>query len=183
MKVSLSWQTVDGITSQLVQYKLAAVDTWTDFGYVELGAKTVIISDLLDNYIYNFRVLTSCSSGSPTPSFSSSQINIVCPTISTTTAASTISYSFTALKASITGYTVRLLNSAGTTELATQSPSFNSNTATISGTFSALSPSTSYKIELIITADSFTKTCSQVTATTIAGTACDTPQSVTALLY
>ena len=185
MKVKLDWQIVSGITSQLVQYKLATAcsDCWIDFGYVDIAANSVTISDLSDNYIYNFRVQTSCSSGSPTPSILTSQINILCPTITTSVAASTISYSFSALGGSITGYTVKLYNSAGTTLLSTQTPSFTSSSTSITGTFSALTPSTAYKLELTIAADTFTKTCTQVSASTIAGTACDTPQSVTALIY
>jgi hypothetical protein len=183
MKVTLSWQNVSGATSQKVEYQIKGASTWTEYGFVDLLSNNVTISDLLDNYIYLFRVVTTCNTGSPATSATKEQINIVCPTVVCSGAASTISYSFSAIQKSITGYTVKLYDNAGTTLLSTQSPSFNSSTTTITGTFSALTPSTGYKVELTITADTFTKTCSKVSATTTSGTACDTPQSVTALIY
>lgn len=187
MKVQLTWQSpVDPstpITSQLVQYKLTSSKDWIDKGYVQVGTNSVIISDLLDNNIYDFRVMTGCSAGSLTPSLTYRQINIICPTLSFSSAASTISYSFTALKGSITAYTVKLYDNAGTTLLSTQTPTFTSSTSTITGTFSQLTASTAYKVELTINADTLSKTCSKVSASTIAGTACDTPQSVTAIIY
>lgn len=183
MNVSLTWQSVPGITTQLVQYQIAGSSSWTDYKYVDLLLNSVTIPNLLDNYIYNFRVATECSTGSRTPSSLSSVINIVCPTVTCTSAGSTVSYSFPALKASITGYTVNLYNNAGTSILATQTPSFTSTTNTITGTFSGLSSATGYKVELTITADTFTKTCSKVSITTTGAAACDTPQSVTALIY
>lgn len=183
MNVRLTWQKSAGITSQLVQYKQATASVWLDYGYVDLKDTSVTISNLADNVIYNFRVVTNCSTGSLGYSSIDSKINIICPTISTTSAASTITYSFLALKGSITKYTVKLFNNAGTTELFSQTPSFTSETTTITDTFSALTPNTSYKLQLFIDADISSKTCTQVSASTIAGTACDTPQSVSALIY
>lgn len=183
MNVRLSWQKPSGTTTQLVQYKQLSATAWSDYGYVDIKDTSVVISNLADNVTYNFRVVTNCSLNSLGYSVIDSVINIVCPAVTTTVAASTITYSFTALKGSITKYTVKLFNNAGTTELSSQTPSFTSTTNTITGTFSQLSPTTGYKIQLIIEADTFSKTCSQVSATTIGGTACDTPQSVSALIF
>ena len=182
MKVTLSWTAATGVTSQLVQYKLATESSWTDYGYVALGATSATISDLLDNYIYDFRVLTSCDSGTLTASGQTSQINIVCPTITTSVTGTTINYSFSALNGSVTGYVVKLYNSAGTSVLFTSTPSL-SNT-TIAGTFSSLTNSTTYKLELTVNADTKFKVCPQITVVTNTSSAssCNPPTGVTSYL-
>jgi hypothetical protein len=182
MKVTLSWTAASGVTSQLVQYKLASLSTWTDHGYVNVSSTSAVISDLQDNFIYNFRVLTDCGSGSVATSLQTSQINITCPTITTSVTGTTINYSFAAINGSVTGYTVKLYNSAGTTVLQTSTPALSSST--IAGTFSSLTNSTTYKLELTVTADSFSKTCSQVSVTTNTSSAssCNAPTGVTSYL-
>lgn len=177
MNITISWTPITGVTSQTVQYKLAAVSEWTTFGYVPLGSTSVKLTGLIDNKIYDFRVLTSCPEGADTPSVFTSNIGITCPTLTLTTSGSSISYSFSSLGGDVTGYTIRLYDNAGTTLLQTQQPVFT-NLSTITGGFTGLTASTSYKIEAYIVAGIYNKTCTKVTATTTSGSACDSPTNI-----
>ena len=183
MKVTISWTATNEVTSQLVQYKLATTSSWTDYGYVAIGANSATIADLLDNYIYDFRVLTSCDSGTVTASAQTSRINIVCPNITTSVTGTTVNYSFNALNGSVTGYVVKLYNSTGTTLIGSPSTPALSNT-TIAGTFSSLTNSTTYKLELTVNADTKFKVCPQITVVTNTSSAssCNPPTGVTSYL-
>lgn len=178
MNITLTWTTGAGAASQDVQYKLSTATTWTTHENVAGNITTSNIAGLLDNRIYDFRVITNCAGGTPTPSVTTQQIKITCPVVSTTPSDVSIGYSFPELGGSVTAYTVKLFNSAGDTELASQSPS---GTTTRSGTFTGLTASTSYKIRVIVTAGSFSKTdCAMVSVSTTATPACNAPTDVTA---
>jgi hypothetical protein len=178
MNITLTWTAGGGATTQTVQYKLASASTWTTHETVAGNIATSSILGLENNKIYDFKVITNCAGGTPTGSAPTQQIKITCPSVSTTPSDTTIAYSFAELGGSITGYTVKLFNSAGDTELASQAPT---GTTTRSGTFSGLSASTSYKIRVIITAGSFSKTdCTLVSVNTTATPACNAPTNVTA---
>lgn len=178
MNITLTWTTGAGAATQDVQYKLSTASTWTTHENVAGNVTTSTITGLLDNRIYDFRVITNCAGGTPTPSVATQQIKITCPVVSTTPSDTSITYSFPELGGSVTAYTVKLFDSAGTTEVASQAPS---GTTTRSGTFTGLTQSTSYKIRVIITAGSFSKTdCGMVDVTTTATPACNAPTDVTA---
>ena len=178
MNITLTWNTGAGASTQDVQYKLSTASTWTTHENVAGNVTTSSITGLLDNRIYDFRVITNCPGGTPTPSVATQQIKITCPVVSTTPSDTSITYSFTELGGSITAYTVKLFDSAGTTEVASQAPT---GTSTRSGTFTGLTQSTGYKIRVIITAGSFSKTdCGMVDVTTTATPACNAPTDVTA---
>ena len=177
MNINLTWLTGGGAASQDVQYKLASTSTWTTHSNVAGNVTTAAINGLQDNLIYDFRVVTNCTGGTPAPSLSTQQVNLICPSVSVSTTDTTVTYSFTNVGGSTTGYTVHLLDSAGTTVLQTQSPSV---TGTVSGTFTALTQSTSYKVRVTIIAGSFNKQCTPVDASTSATPVCNAPTNVSA---
>lgn len=192
MNVVLNWTPGAGATSQVVRYKLASVaDTpdsnWTVHETVSGSANTSTITGLTDNLIYDFQIVTNCSGGTASGSTKSQQINIICPTVTVTATDTTISYSFPAVGGSVTGYTVKLFDSAGTSELSSQTPA---GTTTLTGTFSnpvggpvIITAGTAYKIRVIVTAGAFSKTdCAFVSVTTSTTPSCNPPTNLTATL-
>lgn len=178
MNITLTWTAGAGAATQNVQYKLATSSTWITHETVAGNITTSSILGLEDNKIYDFRVITNCAGGTPTGSPATQQIKITCPVVTATPSDVSIAYSFPELGGSITAYTVKLYNSDGSQELASQAPT---GTTTRSGTFTGLTQSTGYKIRVIVTAGSFTKTdCAFVDVTTTATPACNAPTDVTA---
>lgn len=179
MNVTLNWTVGAGATSQNVQYKLATDGSWTTFSTVGGSVTSETVTGLSDNYIYDFRVVTVCTGGTPAGSSSTQQINFICPSVGLTSTDNSVSYSFLELGGSVTEYTVKLFAADGVTELGSQTPS---GTTTRSGTFTGLSASTTYKVLVIATAGSFTSSCSQNTVTTTVEPSCNPPTGVTATL-
>jgi len=178
MNITLTWTTGSGASSQDVQYKLASAGSWTTHVNVAGNITTTNINGLQDNLIYDFRVITNCAGGTPTASTAAQQIKIICPTITTTPSDTTIGYSFPEIGGSVTAYTAKLFDSAGTTEIASQTPS---GTTTRSGTFTGLSASTAYKVRVLITAGAFSKNdCAFTSVSTTATPACNAPTNVSA---
>lgn len=178
MNVTLTWTPGAGSTSQTVQYKLATASTWTTFS-TELGtATTATVTGLSDNLIYDFKILTACNGGTSTASPVVQKINILCPTVTVTPDSTSLSYSFPEIGGSVGSYAVKLFNSTGTSELASQTPT---GTTTLTGTFSSLTASTTYKIRVVPTAGTITKTdCAFTTGVTTAPPTCNAPTGVTA---
>ena len=180
MNVTLNWTVGVGATSQNVQYKKSTDAVWVTFSTVAGNATTETVTGLVDNYIYDLRIVTNCASGSPAPSQTIQKINFTCPAVTTTKTSASISYSFSDAGASITSYQVKLFNSAGDTEVASSTPT---GTTTRTGTFSSLSSSTTYKLRVIPVAGTFSKTdCAFVSITTDAPAVCALPTAVTATL-
>lgn len=179
MNITLNWTTGGSAASQDVQYKLASSGTWVTHSTVAGNATTATINGLQDNLIYDFRIVTNCSGGSPAPSTLAQQINLICPSVTTSVTDTTVSYSFTNVGGSTTAYTLHLLDSVGTTVLQTQTPAIS---ATVSGTFSGLTQSTTYKVRVTIIAGTFNKQCTPVTASTTATPLCNIPTGLTATL-
>lgn len=90
-----------------------------------------------------------------------------------------IQFGFTSSAGSLT-YDVDLYDATGTTLIATQSFSTTS-AAPVSGTFALLSPSTTYKMRIRVTAGGNTSTCSFITATTMPSS-CTPPAGVAAII-
>jgi hypothetical protein len=180
MNITLTWTAGGGASSQDVQYKLASASTWTTHVNVAGNVTTSTINGLQNNQIYDFRVVTNCPGGTPAASPTTQQINIICPTISTTPSDTTIAYSFPEIGGSVTAYTVKLFDSAGTTEVASQTPT---GTTTRSGTFTGLTASTAYKIRVLITAGAFSKNdCAFTSVSTTATPACNAPTNLSATI-
>lgn len=174
MNITLNWTPGSGSTSQDVQYKLASNSSWTTHETVSGSVNTSSILGLSDNLIYDFRVVSSCSGGSPAASSVVKQINIICPSVTVDATNTTVSYSFTAIGGSVNGYVVDLLDSTGTSVLQT-------NTA-VSGTFSGLTASTAYKVRVTANAGTFSKICTAQDITTDSVAPCPAPTSLTATL-
>lgn len=180
MNVTLTWSIGAGATSQNVQYKLSTSSTWLTFSTVGGSATTETITGLDSNKLYDFRIVTYCSGGTPAPSTPIQKINILCPTVTMTSTDVTVSYSFPEIGGDVSSYVVKLYNSAGTTELATSIPT---GTTTRTGTFSGLTASTTYKLKVVPTAGSITKTdCELNSVSTTAPPVCSIPTNVTAVL-
>jgi hypothetical protein len=178
MNVTLNWTVGSGATSQNVQYKLSSASTWTTFSSVTGTATTETVTGLSDNLLYDFKIVSNCNGGTAGSSAIIQKINIICPTVTTTLASTSISYSFPEIGGSVGSYAVKLFNSAGTSELSSQTPT---GTTTLTGTFSSLTASTTYKIRVVPTAGTITKTdCAFTSATTSAPAVCSVPTAVTA---
>ena len=174
MNVTINWSSGAGSNTQDIQYKLSSASTWITQGSVSGVTVTYTISGLSDNVLYDFRVVSNCSSGTSVNSVSLSQINILCPTVTASTTTSTVVYSFPAIGGSVSSYTVDLLNSAGTTVVNTLT--------TVSGTFTGLAEGTNYKIRVTAVAGSFSKVCNLSSATTTITPVCNAPTITTVTL-
>lgn len=180
MNVTLSWTIGVGATSQNVQYKLSTSSTYITFSTISGTATTETVTGLSDNLLYNFRIISICSGGAPAPSAVVTRINIICPSLTTTVTSTTISYSFNEVGGDVSSYVVKLFNSAGTAEVATSTPT---GTATRTGTITGLAASSTYKLRVVPTAGSITKTdCPFVNVTTAAPPVCNIPTNVVATL-
>lgn len=178
MNITLTWTAGGGAASQDVQYKLATASTWTTHANVAGNVTSSTITGLQDNRIYDFRVITNCAGGTPTPSAATQQIKIICPTVTTTPSDTSIAYSFPELGGSITSYTAFLFDSSGVVTLSSQTPT---GTTTRSGTFTGLQPNTAYKVRIVVFAGSFSKSdCAFVDVTTTSTPACNPPTNVSA---
>lgn len=161
--------------SQNIEYKKSIDSTWTIHSNVSPVTNIGSITGLDDNVIYDFRVSSVCLYGGPTPSSPFSLIKIVCPVVTLTKTFNSVSYSFPHPGGSISGFTVELLSSTSVI-LFTQTPTIG---ATMTGTFSGLTPSTAYKVRLKVTAGSFSQTCAPQDITTD-NPVCDPPTSLVA---
>ena len=180
MNVTLNWTIGSGATSQNVQYKLSSSSTWTTFITLAGSTTTATVTGLSDNLLYDLKIVSNCSGGTPINSSTMQQINMICPTVTPTLTSTTIAYSFPEIGGSVSSYVVKLFNSTGVTELASQTPT---GTTTLTGTFSGLSSSTSYNIRVVPTAGSITKTdCTFVPVATSVPPSCNAPSGVTATL-
>lgn len=180
MNATISWSVGAGATSQNVQYKLNSSTTWITFSTVGGSATTETVTGLSDNLIYNFRIVTQCGGGTPANSVVLNKIYIVCPTVTLTFTDTTVSYSFAAIGGDVDTYSVKIFNSAGTTEIASSTPT---GTTTRTGTFTGLTASTSYKVRVVPAAGTLTKTdCPFTSVTTAAPPVCNIPTDVVATL-
>ena len=180
MNATLSWSIGAGATSQNVQYKLSSSPTWITFSTVGGSATKETVTGLQDNLLYNFRIVTQCGGGTPAPSTVITKINIVCPTVTVTSTSTTVSYSFSEIGGDVDGYVVKLFNTAGTVEVGSSTPT---GTATRTGTFTGLTASSVYKVRVIPSAGTITKTdCAFTNATTAAPPVCSIPTNVVATL-
>ena len=108
------------------------------------------------------------------------QINIICPSVTTTVTDTTISYSFNEIGGDVNSYVVKLFNSAGSAEITTSTPT---GTTTLTGVITGLVASSTYKLRVVPTAGSITKTdCPFVNVTTAAPPVCSIPTNVVATL-
>ena len=179
----LNWTPAGGTnsTGQKVEYKKYNDSTWIEAASVGASISTYTISSLLDNTIYDFRVINICQVGGPTPATMDQKIRFVCPTVTLTPTYNQIGYSFTHVGAGITKYVIELLDSAGVTIIATDTVATPGST--VSGNFTGLNSTTGYKVRLTMYASTlFNSSCALQAVSTSAPPSCNPPTNVVATI-
>lgn len=185
-RATLNWTAGGGgnSTGQRVDYKQNSSATWLQFGgLLSPSANTVTVTGLLDNVIYDFRIVNLCSDGGPTNSPVDTKVLITCPSVTYTDLPTSIAYQFSHLGGDVTKYVVELLNAAGTAVLDTKTHLAPSGT--IASTFTGLTPSTNYGVRITVyagTSFQFAKTCPVSNRTTAAPNPCNAPTNVVATM-
>lgn len=174
--VNLSWIPAIGsnVSDQDVQYKQRTSAIWVTSTTVSAGTASHTINGLSSNAIYDFRVLTNCTVGGPTPSPVYSTTQTTCPAVTLTPTATSIGYSFTPLGSAVNQYKIELLSGTGTQVLQTkiENAPFAS---TVTNTFTNLTQNTNYQVKLTVIAQEFTNGCSPQSTSTSAQQSCPTP--------
>lgn len=185
----ITWTPTAGANAgtQTIQYKISSSPTWITFGStLAIGVSTVTITGLDSNRIYDFQVLNNCPFGGPSSSGSVQRIIFICPTLTVTSTATTVSTSFTLTGVNdMSKIDVKLLASDGVTTLATQTVLAPTNITYNIAPFTGLFPSTVYKIQLVLYAGPtfvYSNNCAISTISTTAAPTCFAPTGVTAVL-
>lgn len=176
---TINWTPGGGgnVTTQEVQYRIQGATNWTSaVTGLSPSTATYVITGLVVNTIYEFKVVSNCSVGGPISSGTMTDIEFFCPTITVTPTHNTITYSFSALGGSISAYSVQLLSNDLATVIQTKS--------TVSGVFDSVSilESTSYKVRLTLTAGTYSNVCTPVSTATTAAPTCPIPTLLSATL-
>jgi hypothetical protein len=163
-------------SSYTVKRRLQA-DPDVDGSYTTIGTPAFNSStsrwEILDttasnNTLYVYKAISNCGGSPPsTPYITYEYANITCPTNTLTPAETSIAYSFTHVGGGVDKYDVQLYDSTGTTLLATNThnPAFPTP---VTGSFTGLSASTSYRVRIIVYIGSYTRTCSMQSTSTSA---------------
>lgn len=173
---NLTWLAASGtsVLDQDVQYKLRSSATWLTSATLAAGATSHTINGLSSNAVYDFRILTNCSVGGPTPSSTQSNIQTTCPAVTLTPTTTSIGYSFAHVGSDVTQYKVELLNNTGTQVLQTKTENAPF-ASTITNSFNNLTQNTNYQVRVTVVAQEFNKGCSAQAISTNAPETCPTP--------
>lgn len=179
---NLTWVNGGGAnsTGQEVQFKLPSSGVWTVFSTEPPTATSKTVTGLLPDTIYDFRIVDVCSDGGPTPSAQIQGAFLTCPVLTVTELPTALSYSMTHIGGDITRYLVRLYDSTGVNLM--QTKQHDSPSGTMSSTFSGLTPSTAYVIQVVVFAGpsfSFSKVCATLNHNTADPATCAAPTGVT----
>jgi hypothetical protein len=179
----LSWTPAGSLitVSQQVQYKESISSTWLVAATLSASANSYTAAGLADNTIYDFRIVTDCAFGGPTPGASFQIIDFVPPEVTITPTFELANFSFVHLGGSITGYEVRLFNDDVSELLDTIT--FPSPSGTIMGTFTGLDPSTDYFLQVVMIASPYSEEAPLDDFTTAGIPSCATPSNVTVELF
>jgi hypothetical protein len=174
----LTWTPAGGLnsTGQQVQYKDVVSPDWVTVATVSRTTSSYTISSLNYNVIFEFRIISICTYGGPSPSNSFRSINISCPTVTVNPSYDSVSFSFEQLGASITDYQVDLLSGVDSSMIASQTIH---TTNPVTGSFSGLTFSTSYQLVITPRAAEFTRECPPIPFTTTALPICYPPTDLT----
>lgn len=152
-------------------------DPDVDGSYTTIGTPTFNSSssrwEILDatasnNTLYVYKAISNCGGSPPATPFTTYEFaNINCPSLTIVPTSTTLPYSFTHVGGSVDKYEVKLYDSTGTTLLATNThtPAFPTP---VTGSFTGLTTSTSYRIRVIVYIGTYTLTCSMVSTSTSA---------------
>lgn len=178
---TINWTPPGGAYSQNqdVSYKTMQTSTWNLHSVVSAATNSAVITDLLDNVIYHFRITNNCAFGTNATSTIYETMYMTCPAVSLDPTADTVDFTFSHLGGDISHYTVELLNTVDTVIAGID---FLSPGATISGTFGGLYPENDYKVRVTVFAAgvytlSFSRVCTPVSFTTEA-VVCNTPSNL-----
>ena len=174
----LNWTPPGGLnsTAQRVEYKAATSSTWLTATTLGATASSYTVVDLLDNVIYDFRIVNICTFGGPIPGSSMQDIDFVCPTVNTTPASDTIGFNFSHLGGSITSYGVALLDGAGSSTL--DSKTISSPGSVVADSFTGLDATTNYNLQVTMHAGVHEKVCPVVPVMTTAVPTCGIPSGL-----
>lgn len=177
----LTWTPAGGAnsTSQEVQYKASSSSVWITAASLGPTVNTYTIKNLDDNTIYDYRIVNICAVGGPSYAPIKQAIRFVCPVLTLTPSYNQVAYSFPHVQGSITKYVISLLNSSDSI-VATQE--VTTMATTISGTFTGLTQSTTYKVRITMYADSYSNQCPPQSVTTGAAPTCAPPTNVVATM-
>lgn len=176
----LSWTPAGGLnsTGQQVQYKVSSSSTWLVATTLSASANFYTVESLLENTIYDFRVVNMCSFGGPTPGSAFQTIDFVCPDdVTITPTFNSVSFSFSHVGGNVTEYRVDLLNAAGSSVIAFKT--ITSPGSTVTDSFTGLSNETNYKLRIIPKAGSYTESCALEAFATSALPVCNLPSGLT----
>lgn len=180
-QTTLSWVPAGGVNSlsQAVQYRKKGDTAWTTFSTETPSISSKTVTGLLDNQLYEFRVLNHCAVGGDISSGMMEGVKFTCPTVTYTKTYESITVSFSHLGGSIDAYDVKLYNSANTL-ISTYSVSSPLN-STITHTFDSLSPASTYTVRVVPHAEGYSKTdCLVTTITTNDAPTCSAPTVLSA---
>lgn len=155
-------------------------DTDTEANYTTIGTAVwnssinswvILDASASDNTLYTYKVESNCGDSPATnPAIEYDFANIVCPSIGFTVlsgadGSTIIPYSFVPSGGGIDKYEVRLFDSTGTVQVAinTYTPAFSNP---ITGSFTGLSASTLYKLQIKVYIGGYSTTCDFVNRTT-----------------
>jgi hypothetical protein len=174
----LSWTPAGSLisVSQQVQYKAAASSTWLVAATLSATANSYTVEGLEDNTIYDFRIVTDCAFGGPTPSASYQIIDFVCPHLTITPDYESVSFSFIHSGGSVDSYLVELTDDVFNEIFA--STSFPLPSGALTHTFTDLDQNTDYGLRITIVADVYSEEC-RTEFTTAFNPVCETPSNVT----
>jgi hypothetical protein len=166
---NISWSAVSTATSYTVGYKLNSASTWTDLA--PQTTTSASLSGLASGSLYDWRVVTTCTSGSSTASAQfTTQVVCVAPAgLASTPAATTATVSWTAV-AGASSYAVGYkLNSSSTWT------SFSTAQTGTSASLTGLAVSSLYDWRVSATCPSGTTSASAAQFTTTAAPVCNAP--------
>lgn len=128
----------------------------------------ILDTTAVDNTLYVYKAISNCGGSPPsTPFITYEFASITCPSLTLTPTSTTIPYSFTHVGGGVDKYVIKLYDSTGTSLLATNThtPAFPSP---VTGSFTGLTASTSYRVQVTVYIGTYTKTCTMVSTSTSA---------------
>lgn len=144
---SLIWAPAAGGGTQTIQFKPRNTTTWITYTTVGPTISSLGITGLNYNTLYDFQVINNCPTGSTTV-VTGSDVKIQCVGVMVTPSDTAATVQFFDLMGTIDTYVVNLLDAAAVNIVL-----FNTLTspfpASITTTFTGLSPLTTYNIQII----------------------------------
>lgn len=175
---SLIWAPAAGGGTQTIQFKADNTTTWLTFSTVGPTVNAAGVTGLNYNTLYDFRIVNNCPTGSTT-NVVGQDIVIQCPNVLITPSDTVGNIQFFHLGGTIDSYKVDLLNASSGAVLQTQTlvAPFS---ATVTTSFSGLSPLTTYNVRVSPFSGSIGKTNCAVTSFQTANTpTCPAPVGLT----